>query len=146
MVLYYDILSWLASIIFGLAQPPDDTILTGMASKLENKFLLLWRANNGPSLEVEYKFCPERKFRADFAYIEPKILIEIEGGQWVMGRHQRGAGYAKDAEKYNIATALGWMVFRLTSSMVTPDYVADIVKLCKGLPPSKSFFAGRKIF
>lgn len=116
-----------------------------MASKLENKFLLYWRANNGPSLEVEYKFCPERKFRADFAYIEPKILIEIEGGQWIMGRHQRGSGYGKDAEKYNIATALGWMVFRLTSSMITADYVEDIVKLCKGLPPSKSFFTGRRV-
>lgn len=99
----------------------------------------------GRVLETEYKFCPERKFRADFASIESKILIEVEGGQWVMGRHQRGSGYAKDAEKYNIATALGFMVFRVTSSMLTPDYVADLVKLCRGLPPSKSFFAGRKV-
>lgn len=144
-MLSYYIRSWLASIIFGLAQPADDTILTGMASKLENKFLLYWRVCNGPVLETEYKFCPERKFRADFASIESKILIEVEGGQWVMGRHQRGSGYAKDAEKYNIATALGFMVFRVTSSMLTPDYVADLVKLCRGLPPSKSFFAGRKV-
>jgi very-short-patch-repair endonuclease len=115
-----------------------------MASALEKKFALYWRMFNGPSLETEYQFCPDRKFRADFASIDNKLLFEVEGGQWVMGRHQRGAGYAKDAEKYNIATALGWRVFRVTSSMLTPSYVEDLIRIARNLAPSKSFYSVRK--
>ena len=115
-----------------------------MASALEKKFALYWRMFNGPSLESEYKFCPDRKFRADFALVENKLLFEIEGGQWVMGRHQRGVGYAKDAEKYNIATALGWRVFRVTSSMLTPSYVQDLICISRNAEPSKSFYLAKK--
>lgn len=62
-----------------------------------------------------------------------------------MGRHQRGSGFAKDAEKYNVASYLGWKVFRITPSMLTIDYVQDLIKICRGLSVSSRFISGKKL-
>jgi hypothetical protein len=83
-------------------------------SKLESKFLFLWRCFDGPPLEREYRFHPERKWRADFAHLPSRTLIEVEGGAWVGGRHNRGSGFVRDAEKYLEATLSDWRVLRLT--------------------------------
>lgn len=76
------------------------------------------RAFGLEGFEREYRFCPERKWRADFAHPEAWLLIEIEGGTWSGGRHTTGGGFLRDCEKYNAATELGWRVLRYTSSMV----------------------------
>ncbi|MCK4815094.1 hypothetical protein KA005_04930, partial [bacterium] len=65
----------------------------------------------------EYKFHPVRKWRFDFA-LKDRVAVEIEGGIWAQGRHTRGSGFIKDAEKYNTAAAMGWRVFRFPSDMV----------------------------
>ena len=67
-----------------------------------------------PSVVCEYRFNPKRRWRADFAVPEEKILIEIEGGLWKYGRHNRTTGYTKDMEKYNSAQILGFKVLRYT--------------------------------
>jgi very-short-patch-repair endonuclease len=82
-----------------------------------------------PMWEKEYRFHPKRKWRFDYAWSAYKIAVEIEGGSWVGGRHNRGAGFAKDCEKYNAATAAGWRVFRLTGSMITLENVQPIIDL-----------------
>lgn len=68
--------------------------------------------------EQEFVFAAPRKWRADFAFPNPKILVEIEGGSWIAGRHSRGSGFAKDCEKYNAAALLGYRVLRFTPQMV----------------------------
>jgi len=69
----------------------------------------------------EYRFSA-RRFRFDLAYPEQKIAIEIEGqGPWGLGRHQRPGGFERDLEKYNLATSLGWRVFRFTPRMIRRD-------------------------
>lgn len=72
--------------------------------------------------QQEYRFHPVRKWRLDFADPVCKIGVEIEGGTWVMGRHSRGSGYAKDCEKYNELAASGWRVFRYTSVKSMADF------------------------
>jgi hypothetical protein len=98
-------------------------------SKLESKFLFLWRVAQGPQLERELLFHPKRKWRADFGHLESRTLIEIEGGifQRGAGRHNRGAGYAKDAEKYLEAVLAGWTVIRLTEKQLELDFIERIV-------------------
>jgi len=98
-------------------------------SKLESRFLFLWRVAQGPTLEREFRFHPERKWRADFAHTESRTLIEIEGGIFIRGggRHSRGAGYAKDAEKYLEAVLAGWTVIRLTEKQLELDFIERIV-------------------
>lgn len=98
-------------------------------SKLESKFLFLWRVAGGPLLEREVKFHTSRRWRADFAHRESRTLIEIEGGIFIPGggRHSRGVGYAKDAEKYLEAVLAGWTVIRLTERQLELDFIERIV-------------------
>jgi hypothetical protein len=88
-------------------------------SRLEETFLRLWRLAGGPELEREYRFDPERRWRADFAHLPAHCLIEIEGGIWVNGRHNRAAGFNADLEKYLEAGLSGWRVFRLGPDQIT---------------------------
>jgi very-short-patch-repair endonuclease len=81
-------------------------------------------------LESEFKFHPTRKWRADFAHLDSRTLIEIEGGIFTNGRHTRGAGYAADLEKYLEATLAGWRVVRLGSRELTIETVDGVVEFC----------------
>ena len=97
-------------------------------SPLEAQFYQLWVMLGGPELKPQHKFEPMRRWRADFAHIASRTLIEVEGGLYQQGRHQRLHGYQADCEKYNWATMTGWRVIRLTSMMLTPDYVESIIQ------------------
>lgn len=68
--------------------------------------------------EQEYKFHPERNWRADFLITGTKILIEVEGGIWSGGRHTRGKGFIADMEKYNAAAVMGFKVLRFDTQQV----------------------------
>ena len=96
-------------------------------SRLETKFALYWRSLGGPELEREFRFHPERKWRADFAHIESRTLIEIEGGIYIQGRHNRAAGFIADAEKYLEAFLAGWAVVRLTSAQISAPTVERLI-------------------
>ena len=100
-------------------------------SKLESQFLFLWRVAQGPPLEREFRFHPARKWRADFAHLGSRTLIEVEGGIFMRagGRHTRGSGYASDAEKYLEAALAGWRVLRLTERQLEIGAVERIVAL-----------------
>lgn len=77
--------------------------------------------------EREYKFHPTRRWRFDFAWPEKKLAVEIEGGTWQIGRHQRAGGFSADCEKYNQAALLGWRTLRFTTAMVTEGTAIDAV-------------------
>lgn len=76
----------------------------------------------------EYKFHPIRKWRFDYAIPTKKIAIEIEGGLWLQGRHNRPVTMIKDFEKYNEAAILGWRILKYTPSQVnnTAKIINDI--------------------
>ncbi len=61
----------------------------------------------------EFRFHPVRRRRSDFAHLPSRTLIEIEGGIYVNGRHNRPGGLAADLEKYLEAGLAGWRVVRL---------------------------------
>jgi very-short-patch-repair endonuclease len=62
----------------------------------------------------EFRFEPQRRWRADFAWPDQKLILEVEGGVFIRGRHSRGAGMLGDFEKYNRAAVLGWRLLRCT--------------------------------
>ena len=66
----------------------------------------------------EHRFHPTRKWRLDLAWTDIKVACEVEGGTWSGGRHTRGSGFEGDCDKYNEAALLGWLVLRVTGSMI----------------------------
>lgn len=89
---------------------------------MNNKDVLIFRnmliLHNIEIPESECLFAKElkRKFRFDYCYPSKKLAIEIEGGVWINGRHNRPSGFIKDIEKYNIACILGYRILRFTIS------------------------------
>jgi len=60
-----------------------------------------------------------RRFRFDYAIAEIKFAIELNGGQWVNGRHNRGGkAYETDLTKLNLAQLNGWSVYQFTYEML----------------------------
>ncbi len=77
------------------------------------------RACGLPAPEAEVRFHPVRKWRADLLWRAPKkLIVEVEGGVFVQGRHSRGVGMEKDAVKYAEALVLGFPVLRVTPRQV----------------------------
>ena len=76
------------------------------------------RAAGLPEFTMEYRFHPERRWRLDLAFIPRLLAVEIEGGIWINGRHNRSSGYLKDIEKYNELAILGWRLLRFTPDQV----------------------------
>lgn len=67
----------------------------------------------------EYKFDPTRKYSADFAFPEKRLLLEIDGGVYLKhgGRHNTD----KDRDKLNQAAVLGWRVIRFSTQQLEAD-------------------------
>ncbi len=89
-----------------------------MPSPLEDLLCLQLVGLGLPEPVREYRFCLERRYRADFAWPEHRLLVEVEGGVYIRGRHVTPSGYEGDVEKYNLAQELGWRVLRFTGHMV----------------------------
>ena len=63
----------------------------------------------------EHKFHPTRRWRLDFARVDRKIGVEVEGGIWLpRSGHNTGVGITRDVEKGNALTLLGWRTLRVT--------------------------------
>lgn len=115
------------------AQPTEaqKVIAKSKRHKLQDAFLAAWRIvriEGWPDPEMEYRFHDVRKWRLDFAFPTVKVAVEIQGGNFVGGGHNRGAKQAKDFEKLNTATRMGWRVLQFgTKQMGRPLEVAQEV-------------------
>ena len=87
-------------------------------SDIEDELLQQIKKTQLPAPEREYRFHPVRKWRVDFCWPARNIAVEVEGGTWVGGRHNRGAGFEKDCEKYAELALAGFRLFRFTSTMI----------------------------
>lgn len=104
------------------------------SSYLENQFASLWESYF-PKIKLikEYKFYPGRRYRWDFAAIESKVAIDIQGGIWSRGKmgHNSGSGINKDCEKFCLAASTGWLVFSLTDKMIELQWLEAIAQTIK---------------
>ena len=94
----------------------------------------------GFSCEREFQFKIGRKWRADYLIFRNErtpfnplsfkktALVEFEGGAWTRGRHTRGKGFIADLEKYNVASGLGYKVFRFTPDQVKRGEAKEFIK------------------
>lgn len=89
-----------------------------MTSKYEILAQIQLNKRAFPAFVREYRFHPDRRWRADFAFPEYRVIVEIHGGIWTSGRHTRGSGFAKDREKSNAAQLQGWIVLEFTPAEI----------------------------
>lgn len=94
----------------------------------------------GIPYEREYRFAPPRRWRADFAagphpfgLSKWTLLVEVDGGAFISGRHSRGTGVEKDAEKQSAAAILGYRVIRVTPRQVNEGLALRWIRQALGL-------------
>lgn len=123
--------------------------------KYKTSIVLAYFAECGlPQPETEYRFHPERKWRFDFAWLrhsldfsspsdskinQPHIALEVQGGIWFAGRHNRGAAMLKEWEKLNEAAAMGWRVLYCQPKDLCTLATATLIARCLGISPNPNF-------
>lgn len=119
-----------------------------------------------PDTEFQFALSLGRRWKFDLAWPELHIAFEQEGatfaGRMVVvqvgferrkgrqiplkpgtvlrlgGRHNQGAGFDKDCEKYNHAAALGWRVIRASTRMIRDgEAIAQLRMAFERLTPTQ---------
>jgi Protein of unknown function (DUF559) len=97
-------------------------------SELEYQTLALIRRAGllEPTLQAAFDWLPPTPGTVDFAYVERRLLIEVEGRAW----HTRDADFERDRRRDVEAALRGWTVLRFTWRQVRhePEYVVDAVR------------------
>lgn len=104
-------------------------------SALENTLAAHIRAYGLPTPEREYRLCPERKFRLDFAWPASMVCCEVSGGIYKRGGHTTASGINRDAEKLNLATLQGWHYLIVTADHVKSGQAIQWIKAALELYP-----------
>ncbi len=77
------------------------------------RFAAMLTAAALPLPVTEHRFHPTRLWRFDYAWPSARVALEVDGGIWVNGGHNRGAQMLKTWEKENTAAAFyGWRILR----------------------------------
>ena len=97
-------------------------------TKFEVMMLQQLRAVKLPTPEREWRFHPTRDWRFDMAWPPLKIALEIDGGVYSQGRHNRGKGYEEDCVKMGEAYLLGWTVYRFSTGQVKAGIALDFLE------------------
>jgi very-short-patch-repair endonuclease len=122
--------SWLAS--RSRSPTPAQRILRDSErTKLERR---LWRTLELAGLplpdELEYQFALSigRKWRSDGYYRAARLLVEVDGGSWVGGRHNHPSGFEEDCRKLSTAATLGYRVVRVTGAMIARGEAVALIR------------------
>lgn len=94
---------------------------------------LILRTYEVDGWEREYRFCPWRKYRADFCWPAYRLLCEVNGGQWKAGGGRHNSD--PDREKMNLAAVLGYRVLSFSPAMLEdPDGVVRVIRAAMEIP------------
>lgn len=77
-------------------------------------YLQILRKTTGLEWISEYRFHPPRRWRFDYACLELMIAVEVNGGNFVGGKHSNPVALGKEYEKVGQAGADGWIVITCT--------------------------------
>ena len=98
----------------------------GFAATLAARF---FDAHKIHAPQFEFRFHPPRKWRFDIAWPEQRVAVEVQGGIWTAGRHNRGAAMLKEWEKLNTAACDGWRILYVQPrDLMTAEFAAVVKK------------------
>ena len=89
-------------------------------SALEDRFVSLVRRSGAPVPTAQFEVrdgLGRFVCRADFAYPDHRILIELDSERYHLDRET----FQRDREKQNTAQQLGWTVYRFTWQQLSDD-------------------------
>ena len=88
-----------------------------------------------PEPQTEFRFYGPRRWRMDMVWVDERLAVEIEGGIWIMGRHNRPKSMIAEMSKYNTAALLGYKVIRVTREHIESGQALLWIKQGLGLIP-----------
>jgi len=94
----------------------------------EYRFGAIASGGIGKGLRERLKETGLKDWRMDYAWPDQKVALEVEGGVWVNGAHNRPAHFLSDMAKYNAAGAMGWIVLRCQPKDLMKATTVEMVK------------------
>lgn len=97
-------------------QSPDRWFSKARALSAPEERLALHLRAEGIEFERQYRWCPGRRYKADFAHPMARLLVEVQGGTHIRGKrsHTGAIGYEYDRMRNNEAVILGWRMLEFT--------------------------------
>ncbi len=97
--------------------------------------LLAWQIKAAGLPDPVRQYCyakPERRLRADFAWLLPPpmgMLLEVQGGIFLRrGAHGSITGILADIDRLNTAMLYGWRLFRVTPQMIESGEALQLIE------------------
>ena len=80
----------------------------------------------GGAFTLEYPFAkPQRRWRSDIAWPDVRVALEIDGGTWISGRHNRPSSSLLEMEKNNGYAVRNWLVFHAPWTWIEDGRLID---------------------
>lgn len=96
-----------------------------------------WLLEAGYTPELQYKFIPDRRFRADFAFPEKKIIVECMGMDiWGYAGHNNVFNIANDYRRNMIAISHGWKMLYWCKGVSKADLLYYLDCIYRDIIPS----------
>lgn len=114
----------------GLTKPPRNRKRRKETRPYFQLLCALLRPLGIPDPKAEYRFSADRLWRFDFAWPNAKLALEIDGGLFVNGGHNRGAALLKQYEKSNAAEIAGWTILRYSPEQLA-EAARDVAKVLR---------------
>ena len=86
-----------------------------------------------PVPEFEHKFHVTRKWRWDICWPDRKVALEVMGGLFIGGGHNRGGQMVKDMAKWNAGTICGWKLLWCQPTEVCMETTVALIRAALGL-------------
>ena len=104
-----------------VAKPKRSYLETMLANKIAAAGL--------PTPDEQFHAVPKRRFSWDFAYLDAKILIEVQGSIWKPNTgHNSGKGLRRDYTKNNLAVKAGYHCLYFDKRMITSGEAVAILR------------------
>lgn len=113
-------------------------------SSAEDNFLAEWNRHGDDKFPItqQFKYDPNRRFSADFAFKAQFVLVEVDGMVGKnnhVGHHRSWPGFMSDRKRDLNAAKLGYLTIRIptpwlkpgTRDYCAPSVIADIVAILR---------------
>ena len=95
----------------------------------EYRFAAMATGGTGKGVRQRIKEAGLKDWRFDFCAIGSMFAVEVEGGGFVNGRHNRGEGFQADMLKYSEAMYRGWTVYRCDAGLIKSGKALAVIEM-----------------